>query len=315
MNQLQAMRVFINVAETMSFGHAAANLGISNAMATRYLEQLEAHLNTRLVNRNTRSLSLTEEGAMYAKCCRTILDDIEEMESIAIRGSIEPSGTLRVAAGASFSLSSLTPLLQQYLLKYPKVKLSLTLLHQHVDFVREGFDVGIVMPNQISGTTLIKRPLLSVRPITVASPGYLDTNGTPSTPSDLTAHTFLTLSSAALDGDWVFVAPDQQETRVALDVALAVNNALMLRHAALAGMGIAVLPEHHVLDDLRSGTLKPLLTNYRITNADKELALVYADRRHISAKTRSFVDFSVDWFRINADRLTSARSRGKHATR
>ncbi|ASW01085.1 LysR family transcriptional regulator [Paraburkholderia aromaticivorans] len=305
MNQLQAMRVFINIADTMSFGQAAANLGISNAMATRYLEQLEAHLNTRLVNRNTRSLSLTEEGEIYSKGCRNVLDEIEEIETVAIRGTVEPSGTLKIAAGASFSLSSLTPLLQEYLRQYPNVRLSVTLLHQHVDFVKEGFDVGIVLPKQISGTTLIKRSLLSVRPIAVASPSYLAVKGVPSRPADLSLHTFLALTAASHDGDWIFVSPDRREKRVTLDATLVVNNALMLRQAALAGMGVAVLPENHVLTDLRNGMLMQVLTDFRITNADKELALVYADRRHISAKTRSFVDFSVEWFRINADRLTS----------
>lgn len=305
MNQIQAMRVFINIAETMSFGQAAANLGISNAMATRYLEQLEAHLNTRLVNRNTRSLSLTEEGEIYSKGCRNVLDEIEEIETVAIRGTTEPSGTLRIAAGASFSLSSLTPLLKEYRQRYPNVKLSLTLLHQRVDFVKEGFDVGIVLPKQISGTTLIKRSLLNVRPIAVASPDYLAAKGTPSHPPDLTRHTLLAPYSASHDGDWLFVSADLRERRITLDPALVVNNALMLRQAARAGMGIAVLPENHVLADLRDGTLTQLLPNYRIANADKELTLVYADRRHISAKTRSFVDFSVDWFRANADRLTT----------
>ncbi|MFM0173071.1 LysR family transcriptional regulator [Paraburkholderia sediminicola] len=311
MNQLQAMRVFVNIADTMSFGQAAANLGISNAMATRYLEQLEAHLNTRLVNRNTRGLSLTEEGEIYQKGCRNVLDEIEEIETVAIRGTTEPSGTLRLAAGASFSLSSLTPLLQEYLRQYPNVKLSLTLLHQHVDFVKEGFDVGIVLPKQISGTTLIRRALLSVRPIAVASPDYLAAKGIPSRPADLTSHKLLALASASHDGDWVFVSPERREKRVTLAATLVVNNASMLRQAALAGMGIAVLPENHVLADLRDGTLQQVMPDFHITNADKELALVYADRRHISAKTRSFVDFSVEWFRTNADRLTSTASASK----
>ena len=183
MNQLQAMRVLLNIAETRSFGQAAANLGISNAMVTRYLEQLETHLNTRLVNRNTRTLSLTEEGEAYARGCRNVLDEIEEIESVCIRGATEPSGILKIAAGASFSLSSLTPMLQQYLLNYPSVRLSLTLLHQHVDFVREGFDVGIVLPRQVSGTTLIKRSLLKVRPVAVASPDYLNHNVAPLLPA------------------------------------------------------------------------------------------------------------------------------------
>ena len=133
MNQLQAMRVFVSVAEHGSFGRAAASLNMSNAVITRYVALLEAHLETRLINRNTRSASLTEAGAAYAQGCRQVLDDLEPIETQIAHGVSVPAGTLRVVAHASFSLHDLTPMLAQYLAAFPKVRLSLTLLHRPVD--------------------------------------------------------------------------------------------------------------------------------------------------------------------------------------
>ncbi|MFM0642103.1 LysR family transcriptional regulator [Paraburkholderia metrosideri] len=300
MNQLQAMRVFLKVAETGSFGRAAASLDLSNAVVTRYVALLETHLDTRLVNRTTRSLSLTEAGQAYAEGCRRVLEQIEVMESGVARSATDPSGTLKLVAAASFSLFGLTPLLQQYRTHHPKVKLSVTLLHRPVDLIEEGFDVGIVARGQVSTGTLIKRPLYRVRPVAVASPGYIKANGAPGAPAELNAHTFLAPSADIHNSAWTFAAASGHEQTVSLNSTYAVNNAVMLRQAALADMGITVLPENHVAADLMNGALVQVLPTYRIKGADKEVSLVYPGRRHVPAKTRSFVEFTVDYFRNNA---------------
>lgn len=300
MNHLQAMRVFLKVAENGSFGRAAASLGLSNAVVTRYVALLETHLDARLVNRTTRSLSLTEAGHQYAEGCRQVLDQIETIESGVARSAAEPSGTLKLVAVASFSLAGLTPLLQHFHAQHPKVKLSVTLLHRPVDLIEEGFDVGIVVPGQVSSETMIRRPLCRVRPVAVASPCHLAAHGAPRHPADLTAHTFLAPSADIHGATWNFAGPDGVEQTVILDPTYTVNNSVMLRQAALAGMGITILPENHVATDLANGTLVPILPGYRILDADKELSLVYPGRRHVSAKTRAFVDFTVNYFRTGA---------------
>jgi DNA-binding transcriptional LysR family regulator len=297
MNHLQAMRVFLKVAENGSFGRAASSLALSNAVVTRYVALLETHLNTRLINRTTRSVSLTEAGQAYADGCRQMLEQLEVMESAVSQSATDPSGTLKLVAVASFSLFGLTPLLQRYRAQHPKVRLSVTLLHRPVDLIEEGFDVGIVVPGQVSSGTLIKRSLFRVRPVAVASQGYLDTYGTPATPAGLAAHTFLAPSANLHNADWTFAAADGREESVALVPAYTVNNAVMLRQAALADMGVTILPENHVAADLSSGALVRILPGYTINGADKEVSLVYPGRRHVSAKTRSFVDFTVDYFR------------------
>ncbi|MFM0499607.1 LysR family transcriptional regulator [Paraburkholderia caffeinilytica] len=297
MNHLQAMRVFLKVAENGSFGRAAASLDLSNAVVTRYVALLETHLDTRLVNRTTRSLSLTEAGSAYADGCRQLLDQLEAIESSVSQSANDPSGTLKLVAVASFSLFGLTPLLQRYRLQCPQVKLSVTLLHRPVDLIEEGFDAGIVVAGQVSGGTLIKRALFKVRSVAVASPAYLAARGTPSVPAQLAAHPFLAPSANVHGAEWCFVDTDGIEITVNMKAAYAVNNAVMLRQAALADMGITILPENHVAADLMSGALVQVLPDYRIKGADKEVSLVYPGRRHVSAKTRSFVEFTVDYFR------------------
>lgn len=297
MNQLQAIRVFVSVAEHGSFGRAAASLNMSNAVVTRYVALLEAHLNMRLLNRNTRCVSLTEAGLAYAQGCRQVLEDLERIESGIAHSVNVPSGALRLVTLASFALNGLTPLLQQYRQVCPDVRLHVTLLHRPVDLIEEGFDVGIVAPGQVSGGTLIRRPLATIAPVAVASPDYLARHGTPGHPAQLTAHTFLSPSSDIHGTDWHFTGAQGASEYVRLEPAYAVNNAAMLRQAALAGMGITILPVSHVRADLEQGALVPLLQDYTIRDADKELSLVYPGRRHVPAKTRSFVDFTVDWFR------------------
>lgn len=295
------MRVFLKVAETASFGRAAAALDLSNAVVTRYVSLLEAHLNTRLLNRTTRSVSLTEAGKEYADGCRTVIEQVEAIEATVTNSSVDPAGTLKLVASASFSLLELTPMLRAFRDRYPSVKVRLTLLHRPVDLVDEGFDVGIVVPHLINSGTLINRPLFKVAAALIASPEYLARHGVPTRPATLPRHDFLAPSSDIHGSKWSFRGPSGVEEEVTLDPAYSVNSSPMLRQAALLGMGIAVLPESYVKQDIEQGALVRLLPTYSINDADKEVSIVYPGRRHVSAKTRSFVDFALAHFR---DRVT-----------
>ena len=297
MNQLQAMRVFLKVAETESFGRAAAALDLSNAAVTRYVSLLETHLNTRLLNRTTRSVSVTEAGRAYAEGCRAVIDQVESIEASVTNSSVDPSGTLKIVASASFSLLGLTPMLREFRVRYPKVKLRLTLLHRPVDLVAEGFDVGIVVPHLVNSGMLISRPLFRVEAVLVASPEYLSKRGAPSRPAALATHEFLSPSADIHGSTWAFIGPNGVTENVALDPAYAVNSSHMLRQAAVSGMGIAVLPESYVTQDIQAGLLVRLFPGHTLKDADKEVSIIYPGRRHVSAKTRCFVDFALDYFR------------------
>ncbi|WP_244814482.1 LysR family transcriptional regulator [Caballeronia sp. Lep1P3] len=297
MNQLQAMRVFLKVAETESFGRAAAALDLSNAVITRYVSLLETHLNTRLLNRTTRSLSLTEAGRAYADGCRAVIEQVESIEAAVAKSSVDPSGTLKIVASASFSLLELTPMLRAYRDRYPSVKLRLTLLHRPVDLVDEGFDAGIVVPHLVNSGTLINRPLFKVAAALIASPDYLHRRGTPARPSALSKHDFVAPSADMHGSTWTFVGPSGVQENVSLDPAYTVNSSPMLRQAALCGMGVAVLPLSYVTGDIETGALVRLFPGHTVKDADKEVSIVYPGRRHVSAKTRSFVDFALAYFR------------------
>lgn len=291
------MRVFLKVAETESFGRSAAALDLSNAVVTRYVSLLETHLNTRLLNRTTRSVSLTEAGSAYAEGCRAVIEQIETMEASVGNSSVDPSGTLKLVASASFSLLRLTPMLHDFRERYPNVKLRVTLLHRPVDIVAEGFDVGIVVPHLVNSGMLINRPLFRVSAVLVASPSYLARRGTPSRPAALEKHDFLAPSADIHGSTWTFIGASNAEENVALDPAYTVNSSHMLRQAAISGMGIAVLPESYVVQDIEAGALVRLLPGYTLKDADKEVSIVYPGRRHVSAKTRCFVDFALTYFR------------------
>lgn len=291
------MRVFLKVAETESFGRAAAALDLSNAVITRYVSLLETHLNTRLLNRTTRSVSLTEAGRSYAEGCRAVIEQIDAIEASVANSSVDPSGTLKIVASASFSLLGLTPMLCEFRDRYPNVKLRLTLLHRPVDLVAEGFDVGIVVPHLVNSGMLINRPLLKVGAVLVASREYLSQRGTPAHPAALVTHEFLAPSAEIHGSTWSFIGPSGAVESVVLDPAYTVNSSHMLRQAAVSGIGIAVLPETYVTQDIQAGALVRLLPDYTLKDADKEVSIVYPGRRHVSAKTRSFVDFALDYFR------------------
>jgi DNA-binding transcriptional LysR family regulator len=166
-----------------------------------------------------------------------------------------------------------------------------------VDLVDEGFDVGIVVPRMVNSGTLINRPLFKVTPVIVVAPDYLAKHGVPLRPADLAAHAFLSPSADIHGSTWSFTGPTGEDEDIVIDPDYTVNNSQMLRQAALSGMGITPLPESHVADDLEQGALVRLLNDYAVSNADKEVSLVYPGRRHVSAKTRSFVDFALAHFR------------------
>src|SRR6202012_4679639 len=255
MNVMQAMRVFMRVSETGSFGGAATSLAISNAAVTRYVALLETHLHTRLLNRTTRSVSLTEAGRDYAQGCREVLGRIDEIESSIGNATMTPSGTLRVVASTSFSLGCLTPMLSAYRAQFPAVRVHVTLMNRRVDLVEEGFDAGIVSPELVSTGSLVHRPLLSLQGTIVATPQYLAARGHPDTPDALTGHAVLGPTSTLRDNLWTFEGPLEHTSQVDLELDYASNDATMIRHAALASMGIAMIPESLVADDVASGTL------------------------------------------------------------
>ncbi|MGF6776301.1 LysR family transcriptional regulator [Paraburkholderia sp. GAS334] len=296
MNQIHAMRVFVRVADTQSFRRAAQQLDVSNALVTRSVAMLEAHLQTRLINRTTRNLSLTEAGTRYLEGCRGLLEDLDHLENTVAYTEREPGGTLRIVASGALSLLSLTPLLNGYRRLYPNVRIRLTLAERHVDLVEDGYDVGIVTAFMVTSTELVERPIGTHTLVTCASPAWLLEHGEPRTPGELAKHAFVSLPSEQRSPTWHFADANGHTGQVTLQQAYTVNSALMVRLAALAGMGFAILPSQLVADDFAAGTLRRVVPDYTVDDPEVKVSIVYPSRQHLPAKTRAFIDYTLEHF-------------------
>jgi DNA-binding transcriptional LysR family regulator len=293
MNQLQSMRVFVKVADLGSFVGAASTLDLSTAVITRHVADLEARLSTRLLNRTTRRLSLTEAGRTYLERVRHILDDLEGVEQMVVARNHEPVGTLRIVAPVVFGLHSLAPVVQSYAARYPDVMPDVTLADRQVDLVEEGFDVGILATRHMRSGSIVTRRLTTGYMTVCATPAYLAQHGTPTRPEHLLDHPCLARPSEHGGEERVFTGPDG-EVRVRPGNAIGANNTEMLRQFALLGMGVAILPSYLIGRDLASGRLVPLLTDYRLPQV--EITIAYPSRLHLPAKVRTFIDHLVEHF-------------------
>jgi DNA-binding transcriptional LysR family regulator len=295
MNQLQAMRVFTRVVDLGSFHLAAKQLGMSAAAVTRSVGMLEAHLNMRLLNRTTRSLSLTEIGKDYLDGCREIIDKLDEMESNLLQTTRDPSGTLRIAAPMTFVASGLGALLASYRALHPRVDFDVTTFDTHIDIVEGGYDVSFSDDRRLVSATLVSRRLTSVEEVVVASPIYLARHGTPRDPSALSAHSLLAVSDGA-SRMWEF-ADANGVYRVCTGHGISATSSSMVRMSALNHIGIALLAAPLVADDIARGALVPLLEQFEVNGGPRQISILYSGRNNLSRKIRSFIDFTVSQYR------------------
>lgn len=295
MNQLQAMRVFLKVVELKSFSLAGEQLGISRPAVTRSIAMLEEHFNVRLLHRSTHNVSVTEAGEAYVDGVRDVLEKLDEVEAEVNRTVREPKGTLRIAAPTSFSVTDLAPMLADYRRRYPEVRLEVSLLDSHVDMVEGRFDACFVADPRVASATLVSRALSPITPVMVASPDYLSRAGVPGEMADLAGHDLLALAETGRQT--LTLATPSGTERMEYEPALAATSSVLVREAALAHMGIAVVPEDLVRDDLSQGRLRRVLTHCAVQTPQRQMSILYSGRRHLSAKVRSFIEFAVAYFR------------------
>jgi DNA-binding transcriptional LysR family regulator len=288
MDRLQSMRIFAKVVEQGSFARAAQALGLSATVVTRHLADLETHLGTRLLNRTTRKLSLTETGQAYLERVRQILVDIDDADAIASSSARKPGGTLRIYCHPGFGQSQLAMLLPLYAQAMPDVVLDVTLADHTVDLVEEGFDVGIFIGLQKFDASMIARRLASSKVVLCASPAYLARRGVPATPSEIAQHDCLNFAFEQLRHHWS-VQWENRHVEVPITSRMISNSGAVLRQAAMAGMGIMIRSSFSLEDDLSSGRLVQLLQGHHL--GQLSVMMVYPSRRLLSAKVRSFVEF------------------------
>lgn len=288
MDKLTSMLVFSKVAKAGSFAAAAKELGLSRAMATKHVMQLENGLGIRLLNRTTRNLNLTEVGAVYLERCRQILDDMEEMELAVTRLQTEPRGLLKVCATPFFGSYHLAPAIGAYMEVYPDVHVELSLQTGSIDLIEEGYDLAIQL-DELQDSSLIARSLGTSQRVVCGSPAYFSRHGVPRTPEELRQHNCLINMSMAPRDHWQFNITGGETTVIKVGGTMQANVADALRIAALSGLGLVILPTYMVGQDIRRNRLQAVLTEY--VPAPLEIHAVYPHRKHLSAKVRTFVDF------------------------
>src|SRR4051812_16279908 len=223
---LQEMSVFSKVVASGSLSAAARELGISPALVSRRLAALENRLGVRLVNRTTRSLNLTVEGARYYDACSRVLAEIQEADAEVSVGRVEPQGALKVALPASFGHQHVAPLVPQFAVRYPNVQLALSLSDRTVNIMDEGFDVAVCIAD-LQDSSLAARRLAPNRRVVCASPAYLATRGIPHTPEDLGKHNCLV--SSDFISSWEYKGPDGRSASVRVQGRYACDNWEVLR--------------------------------------------------------------------------------------
>lgn len=289
MDTLLSLRVFCSVAELKSFTSAADRLHLSPAMVSKHVMHLEEQLGTRLLNRTSRHVSLTETGALYFTQARQMLDGLDEVAAAVSNVTVEPRGTLRLSAPVWFANSVIAEALAEYHRLYPQVSFDIDLSGRMVNLVDEGFDLALrATPPGDLDAGLIARPLSDVVFRLAASPAYLDRQGRPEKLADLNGHDLLLYSGLHSNGTLTFGAPEDRET-VKFQIVMESSNDTILYFAALQGMGMVILPRLVTTEDVALGRLEFVLPD--AAQISGRLYAVYPSRKYLSAKVRSFIDF------------------------
>jgi DNA-binding transcriptional LysR family regulator len=291
MDKLTGMTVFVRVAKAGSFAG-----GISRAMATKHIMQLEGSLGSRLFNRTTRSLNLTDVGASYLERCQQVLLDIEEMEAAVTHLQTEPRGILKISAPPVIGATHITRAVVEFLKIHQDLKIDIVLQGSPGDLIDEGIDIAIYL-GALDDTSMVARKLATSPLVVCASPDYLDKYGTPKTPEDLIDHSCLVNWAIAPRHKWQFRTESGLKI-ITVSGRVQSNAAHSIRISALNGLGLVMLPTYIVGGDIEKGALKVVLDNYLLPPLD--IHAVYPHRRYLSAKVRAFLDFLQVWLEPRA---------------
>lgn len=292
MDRLDAMRAFVAVADLGGFAPAARRLRLSPAAMTRAVALLEDHLGLMLLSRTTRSVRLTERGAIYLETCRRVLADLEQGERLAQGQDASPRGRLTVSAPILFGRLHVLPIVQALIAVHPALAVRLLLVDRVTHLVEEDIDVAVRIAD-LPDSALVAVKVGEVRRVLVASPGYLARRGTPKTPADLAGHDLIAFDSLDGTNDWRFGA----EGRTAVHVAprLSVNSADAALVACEAGLGITRCLSYQIQDALAAGRLALVLEPFAL--APIPVSLVHPARRLGSANLTAFMDAARGYFR------------------
>ena len=283
------MTVVVEVARQGSFSGAARRLDLSPSAVSKLVTRMEQRLDSRLFNRTTRRLSLTEGGRQFHDRCLQILDQIEAAEEQLLGYQRAPMGELKVTCSPAFARYQLLPLMPEFLAACPQLEVNLRITGESLNLITHDIDVAI-RHGRLEDSSLVARQLAASRRVVCASPAYLDAHGTPDKPADLSQHNCLSSASGNLK-HWRFTRRGRDQ-EVTVSGNFSCDTVEALRDLALRGMGIVNLAEFVVAPDLKSGDLRRLLPGYR--SEAQPLHVVYPHRLQLPSKVRVFVEFLVE---------------------
>lgn len=294
MDRLDAMRLFVRVAELGSFAAVAQQLDLARSVVTRQIAGLEAHLGVKLMARSTRRLSLTSAGTAYLEKCRVILNLVEAAETDVAEERLAPRGSIRMSLPLSFGLKRLAPLLLDFSRRYPEVGLDMDYTDRRVKLIEEGLDLSIRITRKLEGGDVARRIGSSLLQV-VASPDYLARHGRPQHPSELIHHECLGYTSGGQTQGWQFIIDGKPET-FPVRSRLHANNGDVLTEAAAQSLGITLQPDFILDAYLAAGRVERVLAGFPV--AELGIYALLPSNRHVPHRVRVLMDFL-------AERLTS----------
>lgn len=309
MDQVQAMRVFARVVETGSFTRAAESLDMPKGSATKLLQQLETRLKVKLLNRTTRRVTVTPDGAAYYERASRLLNDLDEMESAMTLAQGKPGGRLRVDVGSSVASQIIIPALPDFYRRYPDIQLDLGVGDRPVDLISDNVDC-VIRGGELTEQSLVARRIANLPLVGVATPGYLAANGVPKHPLELEEeHTVVNFFSPRTGRLFPNVfEKDGERIEVAGRHKLSVNEGNAYLASALAGLGIAQVAKFQAMPFIASGELVEILPEWK--HPLIPMHVVYPPNRHLSARVRAFVEWAVEVFaKVEAEEAPAARPR------
>ena len=285
--------VFCAVVENEGFTAAARTLGHTPSHVSKEIARLEERLGVRLLNRTTRSVSLTDAGGRYYERARQIVEDARRAQDQIMGAASTPSGLLNISVPVSLSLSCLNAWLPEFLSCYPDIRLAIETSDRMVDIVGEGFDV-VVRAGSLDDSDLVARRLSTSRLLIVASPDYLERAGMPKKPEDLVDHVLIDFAHRDLAGRWRFSYSDGRRLSIPVSPRVVCNSGETEEALAIAGVGITRLPSFICQRAIDSGRLIPILEPFE--NPPVGIYAIYPSRLQLAPKVRAFVDFLIDKF-------------------
>ena len=286
MDRLVNLTAFVRVVENGGFTAAARHLNLSTTMVSNHVHELEDRLGARLLNRTTRKVSLTEIGRQYYERSLHILAELDEADRAAGALNATPRGRLRVHCHPTLA-RFIAPVVTAYLRDNPEVSVDLRRGDQMIDLLEEEFDLAIRLDVPPDSSLMVRR-LADWRYVLCCSPSYLETHPEPASPADLSTHNCIRYAYYPFGDEWRFTDPDGSPLAVRVAGNLVTSDTELRRLAVLAGLGLALIPPFNIHEELRTGSLVPLLRNYR--TPELSIAVLYPHRQHLAAKVRVFID-------------------------